>query len=204
MGSTVSQGAPCGVESVKAVSDVIAPLSGEVLSEPEGGRRAGGRQRGPVRRGLAHPDPPVRRGRADALMDAAAYGSRRGAVSERWQRLPLSDRRRPRGDARGDRRLLGGRAFEQVLRAYASTAFDLRRRSGRPSSRATSRSSRRGTSTRARSSRSSGRGSTTTTSRQWRTSCSRGASSDRATPYQPEIARACCRRSSSTRRSSAS
>ena len=32
MGSTVAQGEPCGeVESVKAVSDVIAPLSGEVL-----------------------------------------------------------------------------------------------------------------------------------------------------------------------------
>ena len=32
VGSTVSQGSACGeVESVKAVSDVIAPLSGEVL-----------------------------------------------------------------------------------------------------------------------------------------------------------------------------
>jgi glycine cleavage system H protein len=32
VGSTVSQGAACGeVESVKAVSDVVAPLSGEVL-----------------------------------------------------------------------------------------------------------------------------------------------------------------------------
>ena len=32
IGSTVEQGAPCGeVESVKAVSDVVAPLSGEVL-----------------------------------------------------------------------------------------------------------------------------------------------------------------------------
>ena len=32
LGATVSQGAACGeVESVKAVSDVIAPLSGEVL-----------------------------------------------------------------------------------------------------------------------------------------------------------------------------
>jgi glycine cleavage system H protein len=32
VGSTVAQGAPCGeVESVKAVSDVVAPLSGEVL-----------------------------------------------------------------------------------------------------------------------------------------------------------------------------
>ena len=32
VGATVSQGQPCGeVESVKAVSDVISPLSGEVL-----------------------------------------------------------------------------------------------------------------------------------------------------------------------------
>jgi glycine cleavage system H protein len=32
MGSTVTQGQPCGeVESVKAVSDVVSPLSGEVL-----------------------------------------------------------------------------------------------------------------------------------------------------------------------------
>ena len=32
MGSTVTKDQPCGeVESVKAVSDVVAPLSGEVL-----------------------------------------------------------------------------------------------------------------------------------------------------------------------------
>ena len=32
VGATVSQGSPCGeVESVKAVSDVVAPLSGDVL-----------------------------------------------------------------------------------------------------------------------------------------------------------------------------
>ena len=42
------------VESVKAVSDLIAPLSGEVLAvNAEGRRRARDRERGPVRRGLA-------------------------------------------------------------------------------------------------------------------------------------------------------
>ena len=42
------------VESVKAVSDVIAPLSGEIVEVNEAlGRRPGADQRGPLRRGLA-------------------------------------------------------------------------------------------------------------------------------------------------------
>jgi glycine cleavage system H protein len=75
VGSTVSQGGACGeVESVKAVSDVIAPLSGEVLEvnqkavdEPE----------------IVNEDPygegwliRIRMSdaaEADALMDATAY-----------------------------------------------------------------------------------------------------------------------------------
>ena len=75
VGSTVSQGSACGeVESVKAVSDVIAPLSGEVLEvnqkavdEPE----------------VVNEDPygagwllrirPSDAAEADALMDAEAY-----------------------------------------------------------------------------------------------------------------------------------
>ena len=75
VGATVSQGAACGeVESVKAVSDVIAPLSGEVLEvnqqavdEPE----------------VVNEDPygagwllrirPSDAAEADALMDAEAY-----------------------------------------------------------------------------------------------------------------------------------
>jgi glycine cleavage system H protein len=76
LGSTVTKDESYGeVESVKAVSDIVAPLSGEVLEvnakvvdEP------GDRERRPVRRGLAHPHPPLRsvRGRR-ALMDADAY-----------------------------------------------------------------------------------------------------------------------------------
>jgi glycine cleavage system H protein len=77
VGSTVSQGSACGeVESVKAVSDVIAPLSGEVLevnqkavAEPE----------------VVNEDPygegwlaRIRlsdTAESDALMDAAAYAA---------------------------------------------------------------------------------------------------------------------------------
>ena len=44
------------VESVKAVSDVIAPLSGEVIAVNEAlGRRPGADQRGSLRRGMAGP-----------------------------------------------------------------------------------------------------------------------------------------------------
>ena len=75
VGSTVSQGSACGeVESVKAVSDVIAPLSGEVL---EVNQRA-------VDEPEVVNDDPYGEGwlarirlsdaaEADALMDAEAY-----------------------------------------------------------------------------------------------------------------------------------
>ena len=76
------------VESVKAVSDLIAPLSGEVLEvNAEGRRRARDGERGPLRRGLARPrsgsrDP----AEVDALLDAdgvpaATSPSRRDATS---------------------------------------------------------------------------------------------------------------------------
>ncbi len=56
-GSSVTRDSSYGeVESVKAVSDVIAPLSGEILevnAEGRGGARDG--ERGPLRRGLADP-----------------------------------------------------------------------------------------------------------------------------------------------------
>ena len=65
-GSTVTKDASYGeVESVKAVSDIVAPLSGEVLEvNAKVVGRARDRERRPVRRGLAHPDPHVRRVRA--------------------------------------------------------------------------------------------------------------------------------------------
>ena len=59
VGSDDQQGPPYAeVESVKAVSDVIAPLSGEIIEVNEAlERRAGADQRGPLRRGLAGQDP---------------------------------------------------------------------------------------------------------------------------------------------------
>ena len=49
------------VESVKAVSDVIAPLSGEIRGQRGSRRRAGDGQRGSLRRGLARARAPDRR-----------------------------------------------------------------------------------------------------------------------------------------------
>ena len=55
-GSDVAQGTGYAeVESVKAVSDVIAPLSGTIVAVNPNRRRARDRQRRPVRRGLARP-----------------------------------------------------------------------------------------------------------------------------------------------------
>ena len=75
VGSTVSHGAACGeVESVKAVSDVIAPLSGEVLEvnqkavdEPEVVNEDPYGEGWLIRVRLSDA------AEADALMDAAAY-----------------------------------------------------------------------------------------------------------------------------------
>ena len=66
VGSTVTKGEPYAeVESVKAVSDVIAPLSGEIVEVNDGARRhARGDQRGPLRRRLDGQGPAVRRSRA--------------------------------------------------------------------------------------------------------------------------------------------
>ncbi len=63
------------VESVKAVTDVIAPLSGEIVEVNEdAGRHARGDQRRPLRRRLDGQGPAVRRtARQDDLLDAAAY-----------------------------------------------------------------------------------------------------------------------------------
>jgi glycine cleavage system H protein len=75
VGSTVSQGGAAGeVESVKAVSDVIAPLSGEVLEvnqkavdEPEIVNEDPYGEGWLIRIRVSDPS------EADALMDAAAY-----------------------------------------------------------------------------------------------------------------------------------
>ena len=77
VGATVSQGAACGeVESVKAVSDVIAPLSGDVLEvnqkavdEPEVVNEDPYGEGWLVRLRLSDA------AEADALMDAVAYAA---------------------------------------------------------------------------------------------------------------------------------
>jgi glycine cleavage system H protein len=77
VGATVSQGSACGeVESVKAVSDVIAPLSGEVLEvnqkavdEPEAVNEDPYGEGWLIRVRLSDA------AEADALMDAAAYAA---------------------------------------------------------------------------------------------------------------------------------
>ena len=66
VGTTLVKDEPYAeVESVKAVSDVLAPLSGEIV-EVNGDlvERPGRDQRGPLRRGLAGEDPDRRAGRA--------------------------------------------------------------------------------------------------------------------------------------------
>ena len=106
VGATVTKDqAYAEVESVKAVSDVIAPLSGEVLEvnekavdEPE----------------TINDDPYgegwlVRIRVADAARStrcSTPRPTRRTSPSSEHCGLPLAHRRRPRGDARGDRRLL--------------------------------------------------------------------------------------------------
>ena len=75
VGSTVAHGSPCGeVESVKAVSDVVSPLSGEVIEvnqkavdEPEIVNEDPYGEGWLIRIRLSDP------AEADALMDVAAY-----------------------------------------------------------------------------------------------------------------------------------
>ena len=103
-GATISKDGAYGeVESVKAVSDLIAPLSGEVLEvnqkvvdEPETVNADPYGEGWLVRIRVSDP------AEADALMDAAAYKAHLESCES-----SLAHRRRPRGDAGGDRRLIG-------------------------------------------------------------------------------------------------
>ena len=76
VGARSTQFATFGVvESVKAVSDLFAPLCGEILATNAAlaGEPGAGQQR-PVRRGLDDPAPGRRRRPSSAeLLDAAAY-----------------------------------------------------------------------------------------------------------------------------------
>ena len=173
------------VESVKAVSDLISPLSGEVVEvNARRGRGAREGQRGPVRRGLAredHASPSRQRSTTSSTWRPTSSSSR---ISE----LPLADRRRPGGDARGDRGRLGRGALRgHSARPFASGASSTSSpRSPRRSSSPTWRSSRRETPTPAASSRSSAPGSTTTTSlRSWTRSSRAASSSPPTRPTSP-------------------
>ena len=77
LGTIVTKDEPYAeVESVKAVSDVIAPLSGEIVEVNDGARRGpAGDQRGPLRRGLAGKVRLVRPPERDGLLDADAYSA---------------------------------------------------------------------------------------------------------------------------------
>ena len=152
---------------MKAVSDVISPLSGEILEvnekavdEPE----------------IVNEDPygegwlsgsgcPTRRSSTRCSTRTRTAHTWRSSSPARGLRQP--DRRRPERDARGDRRLLDRRSLRaDPSRTSASSARSTSsRRCPRPSSRGSSRSSRPRTPTRASSCRSSAWASTTTTSR---------------------------------------
>ena len=106
MGATVGKDERYGeVESVKAVSDLIAPLSGEVLEvnqkvvdAPETVNEDPYGEGWLIRIRLTNPAERERRCSTRRAYREAARGRMSG------YELPLPHRRRPRGDARGDRR----------------------------------------------------------------------------------------------------
>ena len=163
VGSTVAKDTSYGeVESVKAVSDLISPLSGEVLEINEKVVDApGDRQRGSVRRRLARPDPPLE-SLPNANICCPSPTTRRSSTSSE---LPLAHGRRPRGDARRDRcrHRRGAVPRHPGRRAVRRRARRAARAHGSRSCSGTSRTSPAGTS----STRSafSAPASTTTTSR---------------------------------------
>ena len=143
VGATVAKDTSYGeVESVKAVSDLISPLSGEVLEvnqkvvdAPETVNEDPYGDGWLIRIRMSNPTS------ATQLLDVAGVQ----AGPRRRSELPLAHRRRPRGDARGDRRRLDRRAVPRhpagrALRRASSTS---RRRSPRRSCSGTWRSSRR-------------------------------------------------------------
>ena len=174
-GATIEKGKTYGeVESVKAVSDLISPLSGEVIEVNEKVVDAPETvNEDAYGEGWLDPHPherPVRARRADGRRRLPARGR---PDSE----LPLAHRRRSRRDAGRDRRRVGRGALPRhpggrALRARARRAARARR--GR-AARGTSRSSPRRTCS--TTSRSSAPGSTTTTCRPSSTRCCSAASS---------------------------
>ena len=174
---------------MKAVSDVIAPLSGEVLEvNAEGRRRARDGERGPVRRRLARSGSasPTRR-RPTLCSTSAAYKQDLGRSRVSYLSLTDADRER---DARGDRRRLRRGALprhprRRPVRARARPRAGALRAGALAPPRGARRPQRR---QRAASCRSSAPASTTTTSPRSSTRCSqRGEFLTAYTPYQPEM-----------------
>ena len=163
------------VESVKAVSDLISPLSGEVLEvnqkvvdAPETVNEDPYGDGWLIRIRLTNPDELGAAARRRGLPE----GPRGRAVS-----YPLADRCRPRRDAGDDRRLVRRRALSRhpggdALRTVSSTSLPAldRARAATPSGGA-----RRARTWSTRSA-SSARASTTTTSRRSSTRCCSAAS----------------------------
>ncbi len=163
-GATIAKDATYGeVESVKAVSDVIAPLSGEIIDvnqkaidEPETVNEDPYGEGWLVRIRLSEPV----RGRA-APGRRGVQAASGGRVVER---VPVAHGRRPRGDAGDDRRRLDRRALPQTSRqaSVSGASWTSSRRFPSRRSQHTSRSLRGGTPS---SFRFSAQASTTTTCR---------------------------------------
>ena len=177
---TVAKDASYGeVESVKAVSDVIAPLSGEVLEvnqkvvdAPETVNEDPYGEGWLIRIRLSDP------AEVDSLLDVDGVqaGSGRASDATRTSRSPTTTARRCS-------RTIGVSSVDELFRDIPAgvrfgRALDLEPRALRAGAVArTSTSSRRATSTRRRSSRSSAPASTTTTCRRSSTRCCSAASS---------------------------
>ena len=118
VGATVGKDTSYGeVESVKAVSDLISPLSGEVLEvnqkvvdAPETVNEDPYGDGWLIRIRMTSPD------EREQLLER-----RRLPADARRRELPLAHRRRPRGDARGDRRRRRSRSSSATSRRRCAT-----------------------------------------------------------------------------------
>ena len=168
VGTTITKDEPYAeVESVKAVSDVIAPVSGEIVEVNEALKDAPEQinedsygEGWLVKVRLCEPS------ELDELMDAESYQERCHKLSGSLEPLHVRHRRRPAGDARGDRRRTVDDLFADIPEGVRlGRALDLP--PGKPSRRSTrtcATSPQRTSPPRTRSP-SSAPGCTTTTSR---------------------------------------
>ena len=189
-GATVTAGESYGeVESVKAVSDLISPLSGEVLEvnaavvdAPETVNEDPYGEGWLIRIRMSDPS------EVDGLLDARGLprGARRAVTPFPFSASPTTTGKRCSSAIGVSRSRSSSR---RSRRASASPRARPRAGAVRAGARRPPRGARRAERrTPARSSRSSARGSTTTTCRRWSTRCSqRGEFLTAYTPYQPEL-----------------